>query len=77
MKARPRTRPPRPARSRPARKPAPAIDIDANRQLLNRYRYIEHEGLRLLAGWLPRVATFELKCELGRSILSFQPAGVS
>jgi len=26
-----------------------SIDIDTNRRLLNRYRYIEHEGLRVLA----------------------------
>lgn len=45
-----------------------AIDIDANRQLLNRYRFVEHEGMRILAGWLPKVATFELKCEIGRAI---------
>jgi len=44
------------------------IAIDANRTLLNRYRFIEHEGLRALAGWLPKTATFEIKCELGRSI---------
>jgi hypothetical protein len=45
-----------------------AIDIDSNRKLLNRYRYVEHEGLRILAGWLPKTAWFELKCELGRAI---------
>jgi hypothetical protein len=45
-----------------------AIDIDANRRLLNRYRYIEQEGLRILAGWLPKTALFELKCEMGRAI---------
>jgi hypothetical protein len=48
--------------------PAVVIDIDANRRLLNRYRFVEHEGLHLLAGWLPKAETFELKCELGRSI---------
>ena len=45
-----------------------AIDIDSNRKLLNRYRYVEHEGLRVLAGWLPKTARFELKCEIGRAI---------
>src|SRR5438477_6169911 len=45
-----------------------AIDIDTNRKLLNRYRFVEHEGLRILAGWLPKAATFELKCEMGRAI---------
>ncbi|MBS0631971.1 MAG: hypothetical protein JSS11_08670 [Verrucomicrobia bacterium] len=44
------------------------IDIDANRRLLNRYRYVLHESMRLFAGWLPRVARFELKCEMGRTI---------
>lgn len=45
-----------------------AITIDANRRLLNRYRFIEQESLRIFAGWLPAVARFELKCELGRAI---------
>jgi hypothetical protein len=45
-----------------------SIDIDANRRLLNRYRFVEQEAMRILAGWLPRVATFELKCEIGRTI---------
>jgi len=45
-----------------------AIDIDSNRKLLNRYRFVEHEGLRILAGWLPKTAWFELKCEMGRAI---------
>lgn len=45
-----------------------SIDIDANRRLLNRYRYVTHEAMRLFAGWLPKAARFELKCELGRTI---------
>ncbi len=45
-----------------------SIDIDANRRLLNRYRYVTHEAMRILAGWLPKAARFELKCELGRTI---------
>lgn len=62
-------RPPSRRRPSPPRVPrAAAIDLDANRRLLNRYRFVEHELLRILAGWLPRAATFELKCELGRSI---------
>lgn len=44
------------------------IDIDANRRLLNRYRFVQHEAIRLLAGWLPKVANFELKCEMGRTL---------
>src|SRR5471032_3390335 len=44
------------------------LDIDANRRLLNRYRFIEHEGMHIFTGWLPKAARFELKCELGRSI---------
>jgi hypothetical protein len=44
------------------------LDIDANRRLLNRYRFIQHESIRILAGWLPKAATFELKCELGRTL---------
>jgi hypothetical protein len=44
------------------------IDIDSNRHLLNRYRYVVHEAMRILAGWLPLAARFELKCELGRTI---------
>ncbi|MCF3650470.1 hypothetical protein [Synoicihabitans lomoniglobus] len=44
------------------------IDIDANRTLLNRYRFVLHGTMHTLAGWLPQSATFELKCELGRAI---------
>jgi len=62
-------RPPSLRRPSPRLQPrAAAIDLDANRRLLNRYRFVAHELLRILAGWLPRTATFELKCELGRSI---------
>ncbi|HRE83850.1 MAG TPA: hypothetical protein PLN52_22590 [Opitutaceae bacterium] len=48
--------------------PADAIDIDANRRLLNRYRFVQHETMRILAGWLPRIARFELKCETSRTL---------
>jgi len=77
---RPSPRPRRPVASRPARATAarrPArtataeIDIDANRRLLNNYRYLEHEAMLHLAGWLPRAGTFELKCEFGRSLWEF------
>ena len=49
-------------------KPAPALDIDANRKLLNRHRHVLHEAMRVFAGWLPRIGRFELKCEAGRTI---------
>ena len=55
-------------RPAPSRRADPALDIDANRRLLNDYRYVEHEAMIQLAGWLPKAATFELKCELGRSL---------
>jgi hypothetical protein len=51
-----------------ASSPADAIDIDANRRLLNRYRFVQHESLRMLAGWLPKAGTFELKCEMARTL---------
>jgi hypothetical protein len=53
------------------RRTDPALDIDTNRRLLNHYRYVEHEAMIQLAGWLPRAATFELKCEMGRSLWEF------
>ena len=56
------------AAARPAKR---AIEIDANRRLLNNYRYVEHEAMLQLAGWLPRTATFELKCEMGRSLWEY------
>ena len=65
-------RKPTPGASRRRAKPLPrAIDIDANRRLLNNYRYVEHEAMLQLAGWLPRAATFELKCEMGRSLWEY------
>ena len=60
--------PPSPA---PAGRGETVMAIDENRRLLNRYRFVEQEGMRLLAGWLPRVETFELKCELGRTIWEY------
>ena len=46
----------------------PDLDIDTNRVRLNRYRHVLHETMRVFAGWLPRIARFELKCEAGRTI---------
>lgn len=46
----------------------PAIDIDTNRALLNRYRFVLHETMHHFAGWLPQIETFELKCEVGRAL---------
>lgn len=69
---RPAAAAPRAARSRPASvspsRHDTSLAIDANRRLLNRYRFVEQESLRILAGWLPRTATFELKCELARTL---------
>lgn len=48
--------------------PSTALPIDVNRRLLNRYRFVQHEVLQILAGWMPAVGQFELKCEVGRSI---------
>ncbi len=47
---------------------AVALPIDANRRLLNRYRFLEHEIMQVLAGWMPAVGHFETKCEVGRTI---------
>ncbi|SDS47390.1 hypothetical protein [Opitutus sp. GAS368] len=54
-----------------AKRDAAVLAIDENRRLLNRYRFVEQEGMRILAGWLPRTETFELKCELGRTIWEY------
>ena len=34
-------------------KPAEQVDMARNKRLLNRYRFIEYESLRILAAWLP------------------------
>jgi hypothetical protein len=60
-------RAPRPA----AKRGSAVLPIDENRRLLNRYRFVEQEGMRILAGWLPRTEMFELKCELGRTIWEY------
>src|SRR5579862_7978794 len=70
----PRSRPPSEGKnlqgtaSPPSSGPDHALDIDSNRRLLNRYRFMLHEEMRILAGWLPKISTFELKCEMGRAI---------
>ena len=32
---------------------------------------MQHESIRILAGWLPKAANFELKCELGRTLWEY------
>lgn len=46
--------------------PPEQVDMARNKKLLNRYRFIEYETIRILAGWLPAVATMELKLAMGR-----------
>ncbi|MEM7030956.1 MAG: hypothetical protein AAF629_15430, partial [Chloroflexota bacterium] len=46
--------------------PTEQIDFERNKQLLNRYRFIEYETVRILAGWLPATAQMELKLGIGR-----------
>ena len=76
MKVHPARSSSRPVRRGPRAGPPPpqgatALAIDENRRLLNRYRFVEHEGMRLLAGWLPRAETFELKCEFGLTLWEY------
>lgn len=40
-------------------RPAEQVDMARNKRLLNRYRYIEYECLRILAAWLPADALNE------------------
>ncbi|MBX3016227.1 MAG: hypothetical protein KF832_32200, partial [Caldilineaceae bacterium] len=47
-------------------KPTEQIDFETNKRLLNRYRFIEYETMRILAGWLPATAKMEWKLALGR-----------
>jgi len=47
-------------------KPNEQIDFETNKRLLNRYRFIEYECLRILAGWLPATAEMEWKLAMGR-----------
>ena len=46
--------------------PPEQIDFAHNKQLLNRYRFIEYETLRILAAWLPATARMEWKLAMGR-----------
>src|SRR5689334_25001877 len=46
--------------------PQEQVDFAQNKQLLNRYRFVEYEMLRILAGWLPATAQMELKLAMGR-----------
>jgi hypothetical protein len=46
--------------------PKEQIDFETNKRLLNRYRFIEYESLRILAGWLPATATMDFKLTMGR-----------
>jgi Protein of unknown function (DUF455) len=47
-------------------KPPEQVDFAQNKQLLNRYRFVEYAMLRILAGWLPATARMELKLAIGR-----------
>lgn len=47
-------------------KPAEQVDMARNKRLLNRYRFIEYETLRILAAWLPATARMEYKLAQGR-----------
>ncbi|MFN8569915.1 MAG: DUF455 family protein [Kouleothrix sp.] len=46
--------------------PHEQVDFAQNKQLLNRYRFVEYELLRILAGWLPATGQMELKLAIGR-----------
>lgn len=46
--------------------PQEQIDFAHNKQLLNRYRFVEYETLRILAAWLPSAAKMEWKLAMGR-----------
>ncbi len=48
--------------------PKEQISFETNKRLLNRYRFIEYETMRILAGWLPAIAKMELKLAVGRLI---------
>lgn len=55
----------------PGRAGSVSINIDLNRRLLNRYRFVAQESMRLLAGWVPHTATFEIKCEFARTLWEY------
>lgn len=46
--------------------PKEQINFEANKRLLNRYRFVEYETLRILSGWLPATARMEYKLAMGR-----------
>jgi hypothetical protein len=46
--------------------PPEQVDFAHNKQLLNRYRFVEYGLLRILAGWLPATGRMELKLAIGR-----------
>ena len=48
--------------------PIETVDLARNKRLLNRYRFIEYETLRILAAWLPATARMEFKLAMGRFI---------
>ena len=46
--------------------PSEQINFAHNKKLLNRYRFIEYESLRILAAWLPAAANMDWKLAMGR-----------
>lgn len=46
--------------------PQEQVDFAQNKLLLNRYRFVEYETLRILAAWLPATPQFALKLAIGR-----------
>jgi hypothetical protein len=46
--------------------PKEQINFETNKRLLNRYRFVEYETLRILAGWLPATANMDYKLTMGR-----------
>src|SRR4051794_33177957 len=46
--------------------PTETVDFQKNKRLLNRYCFIEHETVKILAGWLPATPHMETKLDLGR-----------
>ena len=46
--------------------PIEQVDMARNKRLLNRYRFIEYETIRILAAWLPAAARMEYKLAMGR-----------
>lgn len=46
--------------------PVEQVNMARNKRLLNRYRFVEYETLRILAAWLPATAHMEYKLAMGR-----------